>query len=120
MARVRKMVARMPLVTMTAMPAHPIGAMWSPNSCRLKLNGGAAALTLDNLVVGRVLGLAESGPAQVHLLDAVVARNFYLLQHHLRSFEDGFEETTGEIDALLRSGKCREFFTLEEIPALTR
>jgi hypothetical protein len=26
----------------------------------------------------------------------------------------------GEIDALLRSGKCREFFTPEEIPAVTR
>ena len=62
MARVRKMVARMPLVTMTAMPAHPMGAMWSPNSSRLQINGGAAALTLDNLVVGGSWGLLNLAP----------------------------------------------------------
>ncbi|MBC7621487.1 MAG: type II secretion system protein GspD [Candidatus Saccharibacteria bacterium] len=86
----------------------------------MKINGGADALTIDNIVIGRVLGLPEFGPGQVHTLDYVVARNFYLLQHYLREFEDGFEGAMGEIDTLLRSGKFREFFTPEELPAVKR
>ena len=86
----------------------------------MQINGGADALTIDNIVVGRVIGFPEFGPNQVHTLDAVVARNFYLLQHFLRAFEEGFEETMGEIDTLLRSGKFREFFSPEELPAVKR
>ncbi len=86
----------------------------------MQINGGAAALTMESVVVGRVIGLPEFGPAQVHMLDAVVARNFYLLQHYLRAFEEDFEKTMAEIDALLRSGKFSDVFTSEELPALAR
>lgn len=86
----------------------------------MQINGGADALTIDNIVVGRVVGFPEFGPNQVHTLDAVVARNFYLLQHYLRAFEEDFEATMAEIDTLLRSGKFREFFAPEELPAVKR
>ena len=86
----------------------------------MQINGGSGTLNIDNFTVGRVIGLPEFGPAQVHTLDSVVARNFYLLQHHLRAFEEGFEETMAEIDTLLRSGRFRSFFAPEELPAVTR
>lgn len=85
----------------------------------VQINGGEAALTINSLRVGRVIGLPEFGPAQVHTLDAVVARNFYLLQHHLRAFEESFEEAMGEIDALLRSGNFRKFVASDELPSLS-
>ncbi|RYX93989.1 MAG: hypothetical protein EOO28_16525 [Comamonadaceae bacterium] len=82
----------------------------------IQINGGNAALDFEHLGVGRVLAIPEFGPAQSHMLDADVARFFYLSQHYYRAFEEDFEEGMSDIEKILRTGRFNDVIAADELP----
>jgi hypothetical protein len=90
------------------------------NAIRLKrliqVNGGTGTLNLEQMGIGRVLGLPEFSSSQDYLLQSDVARYFYLSQHYYKAFEDEFEASMSAIDKLLRSGKYNDLVSAGELP----
>jgi general secretion pathway protein D len=82
----------------------------------IQINGGTSALNLEQMGIGRVLGLPEFGKNQDHLMQSDVARYFYLSQHYYKAFEEDFEDGMSTIDKLLRSGKYNDLISAEELP----
>jgi Flp pilus assembly secretin CpaC len=86
----------------------------------IQINGGKSTVNFERLGVGRVLSLPEFGVKQNHLLEADVARYFYLSQHSLREFEDDFEAGMSAIDKTLRSGKFNDIVAPADLPPPSR
>lgn len=86
----------------------------------IQINGGNATVVFDNLGIGRVLSMPEFGGVQTHLLEADIARYFYLSQHALREFEDDFESAMAAIDKLLRSSRFSDIIAPADLPPLSR
>jgi Flp pilus assembly secretin CpaC len=82
----------------------------------IQINGGTQALSLEQMGVGRMLGMPEFGKNQDHLLQSDVARYFYLSQHYYKAFEEDFEEEMSAIDKLLRSGRFNDLISTDELP----
>lgn len=86
----------------------------------IQINGGKSTIDFDHLGIGRVMSLPEFGTGQKHLLEADVARYFYLSQHALREFEEDFESGMAAIDKILRSGKFNDIVAPADLPPPSR
>jgi hypothetical protein len=86
----------------------------------IQINGGKSTVDFDHLGIGRVMSLPEFGVGQKHLLEADVARYFYLSQHALREFEEDFESGMAAIETVLRSGKFNDIVTPADLPPSSR
>jgi hypothetical protein len=86
----------------------------------IQINGGKSTIDFDHLGIGRVMSLPEFGAGQKHLLEADVARYFYLSQHALREFEEDFESGMAAIDKILRSGKFNDIVAPADLPPPSR
>jgi hypothetical protein len=81
----------------------------------IQINGGKGALDFEHMGIGRVLAIPEFGPRQNHMLEADIARYFYLSQHYYRAFEEDFESGMALVEKHLRSGKFNDFFSPQEL-----
>jgi hypothetical protein len=60
----------------------------------LELNNGDKALELTNFQVGQYILVPDLDPAQIHIIDADVAKYFYQTEHYYHATLDAIQEAT--------------------------
>jgi hypothetical protein len=84
------------------------------------VNGGEESFRIANFLVGRQISIPEVRRNQTHLIDADVARNFYISEHYYPAFESEFERAMADVERGLRSPELRDLIREDEVPPSLR
>ena len=84
------------------------------------VNGGEENFRIANFLVGRQISIPEVRRNQTHLIDADVARNFYISEHYYPAFESEFERAMADVERGLRSPELRDLIREDEVPPSLR